>query len=71
MSETAGSPRFADNAARIFGQCALLLGWRPDEFWAATPAEVAAIQTALRGPEQAAGVSRAEIDRLMQIENDQ
>lgn len=71
MNETAGSPRFADNAARIFGQCALLLGWRPDEFWSATPAEIAAIQAALRGPEQSASLSRADIDRLMQIENDQ
>ncbi len=71
MSEAASSPRFADNAARIFGQCALLLGWRPDEFWSATPAEIAAIQTALQKPEQSASVSRADIDRLMQIENDQ
>jgi hypothetical protein len=26
-----------------------LLGWRPDEFWAATPAELAAVLTAMAG----------------------
>lgn len=61
--------RFADSAARLFGQCALILGWRPDEFWAATPAEVAAIRDTLHGPDKADGVSRADIDRLMEIEN--
>ena len=61
--------RFADSAARLFGQCALIMGWRPDEFWAATPAEIAAIRDALHGPDKSEGVSRADIDRLMEIEN--
>lgn len=68
MTGASGNPRFAESAERIFGQCALLLGWRPDEFWSATPAEVAAIQNALRGPQQSACVSRAEIDRLIAAE---
>lgn len=63
--------RFADSAARLYGQCALVLGWRPDEFWAATPADIAAIRDAMSGPEKTQGVSRAEIDRLMEIENGQ
>lgn len=38
MNET-----FAAAARVLAGQTALLLGWRPPEFWAATPAELAAI----------------------------
>jgi uncharacterized phage protein (TIGR02216 family) len=37
---------FGDCAARLCGAVSLLLGWRPDEFWNATPAELAlALQT--------------------------
>lgn len=35
--------RFGDAAARSFGVAASLLGWRPDEFWNATPAELVAV----------------------------
>ena len=38
--------RFGDAAARLCGAASLLLGWRPEEFWNATPAELAlALQT--------------------------
>lgn len=37
------SGTFAESARELVGQTALLLGWRPSEFWAATPAELAAI----------------------------
>lgn len=37
------SGTFAETARVLAGQTALLLGWRPPEFWAATPAELAAI----------------------------
>ena len=33
--------RFGARAAALSGLAARLLGWRPDEFWAATPAELA------------------------------
>lgn len=33
--------RFGEAAARLSGAASLLLGWRPDEFWNATPAELA------------------------------
>jgi uncharacterized phage protein (TIGR02216 family) len=33
---------FGETAARLFGAASTLLGWRPDEFWNATPAELAA-----------------------------
>lgn len=32
---------FAANAQRLAGLSAVLLGWRPHEFWAATPDELA------------------------------
>ncbi|MDB5685363.1 MAG: hypothetical protein JWM75_3061 [Sphingomonas bacterium] len=41
--------RFADGAARLAGVAAALAGWRPDEFWRATPAELATVIRALGG----------------------
>ena len=38
---------FGDAAARLFGAAAMLLGWRPGEFWDATPAELASCLTQL------------------------
>jgi uncharacterized phage protein (TIGR02216 family) len=38
---------FGDCAVRLCGAASMLLGWRPDEFWNATPAEFA---TALQAP---------------------
>ena len=32
---------FAETAVRLAGLAARTLGWRPQEFWAATPAELA------------------------------
>lgn len=71
MKGDAGEAHFAESASRIFGQCALLLGWRPDEFWSATPAEIASIRGALHGPEDSASVSRAEFERLLEMEKGQ
>ena len=31
---------FGDQARRLAGAAAALLGWRPDDFWQATPAEL-------------------------------
>lgn len=36
-------PLFTQSATRLFALSALLLGWRPQEFWDATPAELQAI----------------------------
>ena len=33
---------FGDAALRLAGLAGLLFGWRPEEFWQATPAELAA-----------------------------
>lgn len=59
-----GAERFSDSAARLAGLAGVLLGWRPEEFWKATPSELAAVLGALAGPSgEPAG--RVELDRLM------
>lgn len=42
---------FAETARALAGLSAWMLGWRPDEFWRATPDELAA---SLSGPAPAA-----------------
>ncbi|KQN00862.1 hypothetical protein ASE85_09590 [Sphingobium sp. Leaf26] len=60
--------RFADGAGRLAGVAGWLLGWRPDEFWRATPAELAAVLRAARGEEAVeAAVDGAELRRLMGV----
>jgi hypothetical protein len=39
--------KFATSAAQLAGQTAILFGWRPEDFWNATPAELATILVAL------------------------
>ena len=56
---------FSQNAARLAGIAGALFGWRPDEFWRATPAELAAILNAIR-PETAA-MSADELARLKEM----
>jgi len=34
--------KFGERAAVLAGAASRLLGWRPDEFWRSTPAELAA-----------------------------
>lgn len=60
-------PGFGAGAARLAGLAARLLGWRPDEFWRATPAELIGI---LAPPGEAASpLSRHDLNRLMEREN--
>jgi uncharacterized phage protein (TIGR02216 family) len=40
---------FADVAAQLAARTALILGWRPDDFWNATPAELLGILQAVAG----------------------
>jgi Phage tail assembly chaperone protein, TAC len=56
---------FRDSACRLAGFSGALLGWRPDEFWKATPAELAAIVSALVGNEASAGAP--DLARLMEM----
>ena len=59
------SQSFGAGAQRLAGLCARMLGWRPDEFWRATPAELAAI-LAPDAPDPAAPLTRDELNRLME-----
>jgi Phage tail assembly chaperone protein, TAC len=45
---------FADSTSQLVGQTALLLGWQPDDFWNATPAELATIVAAVSPKGEAA-----------------
>jgi uncharacterized phage protein (TIGR02216 family) len=56
---------FSEAAARLAGLAGALLGWRPDEFWGSTPAELGAVLAAMLGP-QAAPASRDDLVRLME-----
>ncbi len=59
--------RFAPVAGRLAGLAGRMLGWRPQEFWRSTPAELATILApapdALPAP-----LGRAELTRLMENE---
>ncbi|MDQ8757849.1 phage tail assembly chaperone [Sphingosinicella sp. LHD-64] len=57
---------FRAGAGRLAGLAGALLGWRPEEFWRATPAELAAILVALTGTTQAPA-SRGDLARLMEM----
>jgi len=59
-------PRFGASALRLCAFAARAFGWRPAEFWAATPAELAAI---LASPGESGGVSRDDISRMMEQDN--
>jgi uncharacterized phage protein (TIGR02216 family) len=56
---------FGAGALRLAGLTARALGWRPDEFWNATPAELAAI-LAPGADGETAPLSRGELDNLME-----
>lgn len=58
---------FGVSAARLAGQAGLLLGWRPSQFWSATPAELAAILTAAL-PSVGEGISRDTLNAMLERE---
>lgn len=45
---------FAERAGQLAGLTGAVLGWRPDEFWRSTPAELSAVLTALAPPDAGA-----------------
>ena len=59
--------RFGAGAARLAGLAGQALGWRPAEFWAATPAELALVLAPLAAT-PGAPLSRAECEQLMEQE---
>ncbi|HEX8481070.1 MAG TPA: phage tail assembly chaperone [Allosphingosinicella sp.] len=57
--------RFSEAAGRLAGMAGALLGWRPEEFWRATPAELAAVIGGMIGEGEPAA-SRGDLERLME-----
>ena len=58
--------RFADAAGRLAGIAGAIAGWRPDEFWRATPAELGAVIQAIDGdPEPCAAT--IDLKRLQEM----
>ena len=55
--------RFGTAAIGLLGVMARLFGWRPDEFWAATPADLAAV---LGRDADAGGIDRAALTAMME-----
>lgn len=55
-------------AVRLVGVMARVAGWRPDEFWAATPADAAAVLAGWReaDEEDAAPLDRAALTAMME-----
>ena len=66
LSPARGERAFAVAAARLAGLAGALLGWSPDAFWRATPAELAAVLGALTG-EAGEAASADDLARLMRI----
>ena len=57
---------FSECAGRLAGIAGALLGWRPDEFWRSSPAELAAVLAVLAG-DQEEPASAADLARLMEL----
>lgn len=56
---------FAQSAGRLAGLAGALLGWPPEMFWSATPAELAAVLNALSPPSETAGAD--DLARLKEM----
>ena len=63
------SGTFAESARELAGQTALLFGWRPPEFWAATPAELAAI-FAVQASIEPPSLTRDDLTTLLEQDRD-
>lgn len=60
------SDSFGQAALALYAVAARILGWKPEEFWAATPAELLA---ALAPPGGASTLGRADLERMMEHDN--
>ena len=58
---------FAESASVLAGMAGALLGWRPHEFWAATPAELATVLRALGAGDAAPAMGSGDVARLMEV----
>lgn len=60
--------RFAETASRLAGLAGAIAGWRPDDFWAATPAELATVLRAFAGDGDGdAPAGAADLARLKEL----
>ena len=57
---------FSDSATRLAGLAGAALGWRPDAFWRATPAELACVLAAFSG-EDGERAGAADLARLKEM----
>jgi hypothetical protein len=62
------SEAFGTHAVRLSAIAMRLLGWRPDDFWAATPAE---LTTALAPITSESGdpLARTDLKKMMELDN--
>ena len=60
---------FGAAALGLSGLAARLLGWRPADFWAATPAELAAALVPPAG--KFTQLDRSELERMMELDHGQ
>lgn len=58
---------FAGEAGRLAGMAGAVLGWSPERFWRATPAELGAVVTALAGRSEDEPPSAATLARLQEM----
>ncbi len=63
------SEAFGPAAGRLAGAAGLWLGWGPDMFWCATPAELAAVLNAGRAHEPQPA-DREMLARMMEADGD-
>jgi Phage tail assembly chaperone protein, TAC len=63
------SETFGRASLRLAALAARTLGWRPQEFWAATPAELAN-SLGLGEIEAVASLDRGQLQRMMERDND-
>jgi uncharacterized phage protein (TIGR02216 family) len=59
------SDSFTSVAAHLAGLAGAMFGWRPHEFWRATPAELSTIVAAMCHPQ--AGVAPPDANMLKQL----
>lgn len=66
------SDSFGALASLLSGVAARHLGWRPDDFWRATPAELVAaldVRSSETAASEPAALDRATLQRMMENEN--
>lgn len=63
---------FAEGAARLAGFAGTALGWSPDAFWRATPAELAAVAGAFAahdgGDGRGGGIAPPDADLIARLQ---